>query len=605
MLPQLPFVLLVLFGAAALFASDRVRMDLVGFGALTLLLAGGVLSVPEALAGFADPTVHMIAALFVVGGAVFETGLADQVGRRLELLGGGDPKRLLLTVLLATAALSAFLSSTGTVALMVPIVLALSRRTRLSPSKLMIPLAYATLLGGMLTLIATPPNIVVSNTLAEAGFEPFGFFDFTGPGLCLVALGVAFMLTVGARLLPERVSAGSETAPSPRPQELWQRYGLEGWVVELVVQPDSPLAGRTIAQGEVRSRYGVAIFAVRPGSDEGDVQRAQADTVLRPGQVLVVKGAPDAVTRFREKALLEEAGYLHDLPPGLVAAELLVPPGSSLVNKTIAESRLRTRFDVNVMAVFRSREVLRESVAQTTVHVGDLLLLLGTPSALVKLRDEVSDAILLTKSDALEQVTFRTKKAPLALLVVAAMLAALVLELTAPVVTIVAAALAMVILGCVDDKSVERSINWQSVLLIATILPMATALTKVGAIDLAVHGMAQTLGSAGPYALMTALFFLTALIGLFISNTATAVLVSPVAVQLATKLDVNPHALLMTVAIAASAAFVTPVSSPVNMLVVNAGGYKFSDFARAGIPLLFVICLGTLLVVPFFFPFDR
>lgn len=600
---QLVFVLIVFGGAAVLFASDRFRMDLVGFGALTALLVGGVLTVPEALAGFADPTVHMIAALFVVGGAVFETGLADEFGKRLERFGAGGPKKLLLVVMLGAASLSAFLSSTGTVALMVPIVMSLARRTKISPSKLMMPLAYATLLGGMLTLIATPPNIVVSNTLAEAGFEPFRFFDFTGPGLCLLVVGVGFLLAFGNRLIPERVDVASTTAPSPPPRELWQRYGLDGWVAELRVEPESPLAGKSIAESEVRSRYHVAIFAVRSGGGHESLERARADTVLQPGQTITVKGSPEALTRFREAAHLSEVAYLHDLPEGLVAAELLVPPGSSLLNKTIADSRLRTRFDVNVMAVFRSREVLRESVAMTTIHVGDLLLLLGTASAMARLRDELSDAILVTKSDALDQVAFRTAKAPRALVVVTAMLLALAFELTHPVVIIVISALAMVILGCVDDKSVERSINWQSVLLIATILPMATALTKVGAIDLAVRGVVGAVGSAGPYVVMSAVFFLTAIVGLFISNTATAVLVSPVAIQIAQALGVRPHALLMTVAVAASAAFVTPVSSPVNMLVVNAGAYRFKDFARAGIPLLLVVWLGSLVTLPLFFPF--
>lgn len=602
---QLAFVLIVLVGAAVLFATDRFRMDLIGFGALTLLLVGGVLTVPEALAGFADPTVHMIAALFVVGGAVFETGLADGIGRRLERLGSGGPRKMLLAVMLAAALLSAFLSSTGTVALMVPIVASLARRTRISPSKLMMPLAYATLLGGMLTLIATPPNIVVSNTLGEAGFEPFGFFDFTGPGLCLLALGIGFVVLAGERLIPERVGAASTTAPSPPAHELWLRYGLEGWISELRVEPGSLLAGKSIAESQVRSRYGVAIFAVRSAPGDKNLQRAHADTVLLPAQTITVKGTPEAMKRFRDAAALSQMGLLHDLPEGLVAAELLVPPGSSLVNKTIAESRLRSRFDVNVMAVFRSREVLRESVAQTVVHVGDLLLLLGTAGAIVKLRDELSDAILVTKSSALDQVAFRTTKAPVALLVVLAMLLGLAFEIAQPVITIVGAALAMVLFGCVDEKSVERSINWQSVLLIATVLPLATALTKVGAIDLAVKGMVGALGSTGPYVLMSAVFLLTSVVGLFISNTATAVLVSPVAIQIAQALDVRPHALLMTVAVAASAAFVTPVSSPVNMLVVNAGGYRFTDFARAGIPLLLLVWLGSLLVLPLFFPFER
>ncbi len=602
MSPELPFVLCVLIGAASLFAVDRFRMDFVGFGALTLLLVGGVLSVPEALAGFADPTVHMIAGLFVVGGAVFQTGLADRFGKNLEKLGAGSPKKLLLVIMLAAASLSAFLSSTGTVALMVPVVTLLARRANISSSKLMIPLAYATLLGGLLTLIATAPNMVVSNALAKAGYAPFGFFEFTGPGLCLLALGVGFVLLFGDRLLPERLAPGG-TRVAPSAQELWTRYGLEGWVSEYRILPDSPLVGFSIAQNQVRSRYGVAIFAVRAEESRSEpVERAQAERVLEAGQVLTIKGAPEKVDTFAQEARLEAINQLHDLPNGLVAGELLVPPGSSLIGKTVVDSRLRTRFDVTVMAVFRSREVLRESVAQTTIHVGDLLLMLGTGKSLTKLRDELPDVIFVNESDTLKQAAFRTTKAPAALVVLGAMLLSMAFELTPPVVSVVAAAFAMVLFGCLDAKEAEQTVNWESVLLIATIMPMATALTKVGAIDAVVGGLVMTLGSAGPYVIMSALFFVTALVGLFITNTATAVLVSPIAVQIASSLSMQPHALLMTVAVASSAAFVTPVSTPVNMLVVNAGGYRFTDFARIGVPLLLVVWLGSLVILPLFFP---
>ncbi len=602
------FVVVVLLGTGGLLALDRFRMDLIGFCALTLLLVTGVLSVPEALAGFGDPTVHMIAGLFVVGGAVFETGLADRFGQSLEKVGAGNPKKLLLTILLATSLLSAFLSSTGTVALMVPVVTSLARRARLSPSKVMIPLAYATLLGGLLTLIATAPNMIVSNALDKAGFAPFGFFDFTGPGLCLLGLGIAFLLAYGDRLLPTRIAAGG-ASPHPGPQELWERYGLEGWISELRVLPRSPLAGHSIASSRVRTRFGVSIFAIRPQpSARGGVppmERAQAEQVLEVGQTVFVKGPPEAIARFCEESRLEELEHSRELPPVLATAELLVAPRSSLVGRTVADSRLRSRFDVTVMAVFRSQQVLRESVANTTLQVGDLLLLLGTGRALMKLRDELSGAVVFADPDALKRATFRTEKIPATLAVLGAMLLSMTLDVMPPVVIVICTALALVLLGCIDARTAERTINWESILLIATVLPLATAMVKVGVIGVVVEGLVGALGSTGPYVILSALFFLTATIGLAISNTATALLVSPVAVELAARLDLQPHTFLMTVAVASSSAFLTPVSSPVNMLVVNAGGYKFSDFTKIGLPLLLVIWLGSLIVVPFFFPLTR
>lgn len=605
---ELLFVLSVLVGAAIVLATDRFRMDLVGFAALTLLLLSGILTVPEALAGFADPTVHMIGGLFIVGAAAFETGLADKFGTVIERVGGASPRRLLTTILLATASLSALLSSTGTVAIMVPVVSTLARKAHLSPSKLMIPLAFATLLGGMLTLIATAPNIVVSTDLEQAGYEPFGFFDFTGPGLCLVAIGVVYLVFYGEKRLPERVPAQDRLDHRPSTREMWERYGLEGWIAELRIRPDSPLVGKTIAESDIRTRHRVAIFAVRSNAtrstrDRAPTERAQADRVLRSEDLLTVKGAPDAVAAFCQSALLDEVGCPTALPDGLVTAELLVPPGSSLVGRSVRDARLRNRFDVTVAAVFRTREVLRESVAETTLYVGDLLLLLGTSKALVRLRDDLPDTILVTESEALKKAPFRLHRAPHALLVVAAMLSAMTFNLTSPVTAVMCAALAMVVLGCVDASSAERSVNWESLLLIATFLPMSAALTKVGATEMIAKGLVDLVGTAGPRAIMAALFAVTVLVGVVISNTATAVLVAPIAVQIAASLDIRPHALLMTVGIASSCAFLTPVSSPVNMLVVNAGAYRFSDFSRVGAPLVLLMGLSTLVIVPLFFPF--
>lgn len=603
MTAEITYVFVVLVAAAVLFATERIRMDVVGFLALTSLLLGQILTVPEALAGFSDPTVHMIAGLFVVGAGIFHTGLADRIGKSLESMAAGNPRKLLVTVLLVTAGISAFLSSTGTVAVMIPVVATLARRSRTSPSQFMIPLAYATLLGGLLTLIATPPNIIVSNTLEQAGFAPFRFFDFTGPGLFLLVIGLAFILTLGTKLLPVReVTGGDNELPSAK--ELWERYGLGEWIFELELLEDSPLVGKTIAESSVRSLFSVGIFAVQSHGEGGrSIERAQADRVLRSGDLLTIKGGPAAVEQFVAEMRLREVSRPSELPKGLVVSEVLIPPGSSYIGKTVADNRLRSRFDVNVMAVFRSKEVLRESVAQTTVQVGDLLLLLGSARALSKLRNKVKDIILVTETEELRGADFRTDRAPHALVILLGMMLLLASGAVPPVVAVICAALAMILVGCLDVPTAYKNVNWESILLISTVLPLSTALTKTGAIDLIVNGLVSGLGEAGPYVVMTALFLLTATIGLVISNTATAVLVAPIALQVAISLNIQPHSLMMTVAVASSAAFVTPVSSPVNMLVMNAGGYKFTDFTKAGLPLLFVVLLGTLLVVPWFFPF--
>lgn len=600
---EIAYVTLVTIGMAVLLAFDRLRMDVVGFLMLAALLFGQVLTVPEALAGFSDPSVHMIAGLFVVGGGIFETGLADRLGQLLGRAAAGNAQKLLVLIMLGTATLSAFLSSTGTVAVMIPIVSSLARRAQISPSQLMIPLAYSTLLGGMLTLIATPPNVIVSNALADAGYAKFEFFDFTGPGLCLTLLGIGFIALFGQRLLPNRARVQRQSV-YPKAADLWARYGLGEWIHELAIEPGSPLALHTIAQSAIRTRFGVAVFAVRrAGSSAERFERAHADHMLHPRDHVVVKGSVEAVARFCDEMKLREVGRPETLPQGVATAEFLLPPGSSFVGKTVAQTRLRTRFDINVISIFRSTEVVRASVASTVLSVGDLLLVVGAPGALRTLRGETKDAILVSESEELRQPEFRVHRWPHALVILLAMLIFLSFDLVPPVVVVIGAALAMLLAGCLDVQHVDRTLNWESILLIATVLPLATALTKTGAIQLLVSALADALGGMNGYVVISGVFALTVAVGTFISNTATAVLVSPVAIELSRALGLAPHSVLMTVAIASSAAFLTPVSSPVNMLVVNAGEYKFVDFAKLGAPLLVTIWLGTLIVVPFFFPF--
>lgn len=600
---EIAYVTLVTVGMAALLAFERLRMDVVGFLMLAALLFGQVLTVPEALAGFSDPSVHMIAGLFVVGAGIFQTGLADRMGQLLGRAAAGSARKLLVLIMLGTASLSAFLSSTGTVAVMIPIVTSLARRSQISPSQLLIPLAFATLLGGLLTLIATPPNVIVSNALAEAGHAPFEFFDFTGPGLCLTALGVGFIALFGPRLLPARARVQG-TSLHPSAKELWTRYGLGEWIYELDVEAGSPLARQTIAQSTIRTRFAVAVFAVRRGgAADARFERAQADHTLHALDRLIVKGSEEAVAHFCREMKLREVGRPMQLPDGLTAAEFLLPPGSSFIGKTVAETRLRTRFEINVISVYRSTEVVRASVANTVLSVGDLLLVVGSTRALRRLRDESQDAILVNETEDLRQPEFRSQRALHALAILLAMLVLLSFDAVPPVVVVIGAALAMLLTGCIDAQNAEKTINWESILLIATVLPLATALTKTGAIELLVNGLARVLAGMNGYVVISGIFALTVAVGTFISNTATAVLVSPVALELSRALELAPHPLLMTVAVASSAAFLTPVSSPVNMLVVNAGDYKFGDFAKLGAPLMAVVWLGTLLVVPLFFPF--
>ncbi len=598
MTPELVYVLGVILVTLLLFATEKIRMDLVALLALLALALPGLLSAQEAVAGFSDQSVIIIAGLFVVGGAMFRTGLADAMGRRLQASAGTSYLRMLVLVMLSTAALSAFLSSTGTVAVMLPIVVSLARRARVSPSLLLMPMAYAALLGGTLTLIATPPNLIVSSELENAGFAPFSFFEFTGPGLLGLLAGIGYMALIGRRLLPERVAAGSGQE-QPGTQELWDQYGLSDRLLELEINPDSRLRGRTIGEASVRSRHGLSILAVSTGRT---LRPANPATLLQARDVLSVKGSREAVERFAGAEGLRIVREQAPLPPGLLLAEVLVSPGAKLQGQTVAESSFRKRFGAAVVGIRRAGTTLDGRISQAKLQMGDALLLLGPERQLTRLTAETADLVTVTETRELQDSRFRRDRAPWAIVILLLMLAVMAVGLIPNVLAVLLAAAACVLTGCIDPDEAYRSVNWASVIMIASILPVATALQKTGGLDLLSGGISGLLAGLPVQLVLAGMFLLTALAGLLISNTATAVLIAPVAVQVALSLGLDARAMAMVVALACSAAFVTPVSSPVNMLVLSSGGYRFRDFVRVGLPLLLVLMLVTVFAVPLFFP---
>ncbi len=589
------FVFAVVLTALALFASDRLRLDVVALLALLALAVSGILTPSEALAGFSDPVVIMIAGLFVVGAGLFKTGVADMLGRWVGRAAGESAVRLTFVLMLVTAVLSAFLSSTGTVAVMLPVALALARRARLSPSKLLIPLAYASLLGGMLTLIGTPPNLIVSTQLAAHGYAPFNFFSFTPIGLVMLAVGALFITSLGSRLLVPRAPA--EGREGPGWHELLADYGLAGRLAQVRIEPLSPLAGRSVADTALRSRYQATILAIASPTTRGVItRRAEASSVLREGDTLYLYAEPEAL-----KALLETEGLTllegDPAPPQPRLIEALVPPRSSFVGRTLRELKLRHRTGATVLAIKQAGEVLKP---ERPLRVGDALLLMGSSKALQSLAAQPQDLVLLGESTAVD--ARRWRQAPVAVVIMAALLAVMTFELLPHAVAVLAAAVAMVLSRCLSMDEAYKSINWESVVLIAAILPLATALDKTGGLALVTGGLLAVSGEASGLVVLAGFFIFTSLLSQLISNTATTVLIAPVAIQAAVSLGLSPHALLMTVAVAASTAFATPVASPVNALVLNPGAYRFGDFVKVGVPLQLLILAATLVIVPLFFP---
>jgi len=593
--------LVILALMLVLFVSNRWRLDLVAVMGLLALVLTGVITSNEAVAGFSDPVVLMIAGLFVVGAGLFQTGVADAIGRRIEALAGASVAALTAVIMVVTALLSALLSSTGTVAVLLPVVLAIARRRGISPSRLLMPMAYAALLGGMLTLIGTPPNLVVSAHLAQSGLEPFGFFSFTLPGLVMLSVGLVYVLLVGPLMLVERKPAAGASG-EPGWAELFGQYGLDQQLQQLRVPQGSLLASADVSSSELRSRYGVTVLAIASTTRKGRfVRKAEPGTMIRDHDDLYVVGSERAVSGMVDRFGLRVVERRAELPGSLLLVDALVPPRSAYIGRSLRELRLHSGAGVTVLAQRAGGDDEVFLDLDRSLKAGDTLLLTGSTKALKRTARSRRDLLLL--ADLQSEVGDRTHLAPLAIAIMLAMMLTMTFGWLDNVIAVLLAAVALILTRCVKVEEAYRSINFEAVVLIAAILPMATALDKTGGLAMAADALMASTGQFGPLAVMAVLFVFTAALSQMVSNTATTVLVAPIALQAALAMEVNPYAMLMAIAIAASSAFATPVSSPVNTLVLSAGGYRFGDFVRFGVPLQVLMLIATLLVVPLLFPF--
>lgn len=613
------FDILLVFGLLAvtiiLFVGDWLRLDLVALMAVLALMLTGLLTPEEALAGFADPIVLIIAGLFVVGTGLFQTGVASLLGQWLGQVAGTTELKLMGIIMLVVALLSAFISSTGTVAIFLPVVVSLATNANLSPSRLLIPLAYGSLLGGMLTLIGTPPNIIVNNQLLDQGREPFNFFAFTPIGLVMLAVSVGFMLLVGRRLLPTRQLSTSAERSGNKTQglpirELAEMYGLSSTVFQLWVRSDSSLINQSLAQLALRSHYGVNVLAVAnrsaPNQSPDKAHPVHAETVFAAYDTVYVQGNREQVERLAQTQHLDVLPATEQVEQRLTEeqgiVEVLLTPRSRLIGQTIEQSRLRDTYHVTILAIMRLGTSIESAISTTPLRFGDTLLVGGEWRNIDALCADDQDFVVISQPREKPQRQPVTGRAWIAVAILLGMLILMTTGLTPTVTAVLLAAVAMVLTRCVTMEEVYRTMSWESVILIAGMLPMATALEQTGGIELIATGLTDSLGGWGPLAVMAGLFVLTSVFSQFISNTATTVLVAPIAFQAALSLEVEPRTFLMTVAVAASTAFATPIASPVNTLVLGPGGYRFADFARVGILLQLLLLVTTLLVVPFFFP---
>jgi len=586
-------VFAILGGAAILFATNAVRSDIVAMLVVVSLLLTGILSVQEALAGLADPVVVLLAALFIVGDALVNTGLTQRVSHTLLRIGGDNETRLILLLMAAVAGIGAFMSSTAAVAIFIPVALTIAQRADIDPRRLMMPLSVAGLISGMMTLIATAPNLVVANALRERGLPPLEFFSFTPFGILVLIVAAAFMLFAGRSLLGSGATPKTRQAPSLL--ELAQTYGL-GQANYVRIQPNSPWHDHTMLRLNFE-RSGLIVPFIVPGGDFQWIRPATPDTVVVAGDVLPVVGSEQAIADIVASADLEPVTTDEEQRRAALqhvgAAEIMLTPQSQLIGETIREVGTSLPKDVTVIAVRRRGKPMLATTPDLHLDFGDALLVAGRWSDMMLLRQDAANVVVLTVPQEYRDVAPAARWAPRALAILVAMVAAMASGIVPTVTAALVAALALLATRCVPLDRIYTVIHWPTILLVAGILPLATALQNTGATHLISALLVDLVGGLGPYAMLAVVFLVTASIGLFISNTATAVLIAPIAVDTALTIGVPPYAFAMTVAIACSAAYVTPVSSPVNTLVVEPGGYSFMDFVKVGVPLLLLTMVAS------------
>ncbi len=606
--PDLAIVLTLLVAAIAMFALNRPRMDAVGLIMLTGLPLTGVITMGDALAGFSDPNIVLLGALFVIGEGLVRTGVAQQLGDWLLRTAGTSPTRLLILLMTVVATLGAFMSSTGVVAIFIPVALRIAQSTGTAPSQLMMPLSVAALISGMLSLVATAPNLVVNSELVRHGEAGFTFFTFTPFGIPVLVLGILYML-FARRWLSARAT-GNADAPRPVTLADWvERYRLAGREIRVRVTERSPLVGRTLAQINLRGDSGISVIAIeRPGRLAPEILAPSGESTLLAGDVLFVDVfAPglDIAAACQRNALepLPLSGtYFTDRSEAIGMAEVMVTADSDLLGRTVREAGFRTRYQLTVIGLRHGQTALETSPIDAPLRIGDTLLVVGPWKKIDRLAASTTNLVLLNLPAERANVLPAPGKSLPAL---ACLLLMVGLMVSGVVPNVQAALIACLLMGafrCIDLDSAYRSIHWKSLILIVGMLPFSIALQKTGGVELAADGLMAITAGLGTHGVLACLFLITALLGLFISNTATAVLMAPVAVAIASELQASPYPFAMIVALAASTAFMTPISSPVNTLVVAPGNYRFVDFVRVGVPLAVIVMIVSVILVPLLLP---
>ena len=595
MTPEIALTLGVLAAAIALFVTERLPVDMVALLLVLVLVATGLLTPAEAFSGFASPAVIAVGAIFVVSAGLFQCGLAGRVARLMVRLAGQSVPRLIALLLIGTAVLSAAMNNVAAVAVLLPAVIGISRQTGISPSRLLLPLAYGAAMGGTLTLIGTPPNLIVSDVLRNYGLPPLGFFEITVLGIPFVLAGVVFMLTVGRRLLPDR-PVGDKLRRSRLPDELVSIYHLPEYIHSLEVPARSPLVGRTLSDSAMRQEFGLTVLGVVRRSDR--VMHPEPSERIKEDDRFLVEGGPRRLERAAERwglspgsAKPEEMEFLLAGDTGLV--EVTLAPRSTFEGRSLREVDFREKYGVTVLALWRGGESVERDIAGEPLRMGDAMLVQGSWARIRLLRREPGLIVLFGE----ETVPRTIRKAPWAIAILLGMVAAVVSGVVPISVAALSAALLMVLCGCLRMEDARQAIEWNVVFVVAGTLPLGVAMEKSGATQWLADAALSPVADLGMLPVLVVLFLSTALMNLAISNYATAALLAPIALSVGLTHGLDPRSLLLAVALGSSVAFATPIAHQSNLLVMGPGDYRSRDYLRVGLPLTLVsmvVVVGTL-----------
>jgi di/tricarboxylate transporter len=599
---SLTITFVILAGALILFLTDKLPADLVALLVVVALGVTGVLTPAEAFSGFSRSAVITIIAIFVLTEGLQRTGVTDQVGNVLLKVGGQSEVRLIVTVMIAGAFLSLFMNNIAAAAVLLPAVSGAARKVSVSKSRLLMPLAFGTILGGMATLLTTS-NIILNSLLHDNNVDGYRITDFLPVGGIVVIAGIVYIALFGRKLLPSDTQIERTQAPNAAgASDLVEAYGLGRGLFRARLPENSSLIGKTLAESHLREDFDVSVVAIE--RDEKRIFALSPDTTIRSRDILVMEGDEE---EFRKRDVQPYVEFLptpewkeSDLESQIVeVVEAMIAPRSRLIGKTLRESHFREKYGMSVLAIWRGEEEIFFELPDVKLEFGDALLLQGTRDRLAVLADDPDLILLVSKGETAITVP---NKGLAALMIFAASLGFAIAfpDLTGPI--MLGGGLAMMLTGIISTEQAYASIGWKSVFLVAGMLPMGVALTKTNAAGLIAHDVNGALAGYAPIVMLGGMVLFTMIFTQAINGAVAAAVIGPIAIKVAQQTGINPRSMVMGIAMACSMAFITPLGHAVNILVMSPGGYKFRDYVKVGLPMTLLLFVVVMIFLPIFWP---